>query len=113
MGPSWGSHGVSMGLLWSSMRLLMGLSWSCYAAFMDPRCGLYGNAGMLAVFLGSSPSDRCETLNEWQLTTCVILWLRLSSADCDHIMRVRQHGPGHKNFLIPVLCSLARFAGAN
>ena len=40
------------------MRLLMGLSWSCYAAFMGPWRGLYGNADMPAVFWGSPPSER-------------------------------------------------------
>ena len=38
-------------------RLLMGLSRSCYADFMGPRCGLYGNADMSAVFWGSPPSE--------------------------------------------------------
>ena len=70
---SWGSHGALVGLLWGSrgapiglpwdchgafMLLLMGLPWGCYAAFIGPRCGLYGNADMLAVFGGSSLSLR-------------------------------------------------------
>ena len=59
MGLPWGCQVASVGLPGgchgACMRLLMGLPWGCYAAFMGPRCGLYGNADMLAVFWGSPP----------------------------------------------------------
>ena len=64
MGLSWGSHGASMGLTWGSRRVDMGLSWGSWWADIGqlcglyaPRCGLYGNAGMLAFLLGSPPSE--------------------------------------------------------
>ena len=74
------SHGALVGLSWGFYGALTGLPWGCHVqschaapdgAIMellcscyDPRCGLYGNAGMLAVFWGSPPSDLIEQVGE-------------------------------------------------
>ena len=95
VGLSWGFHGASMGLPWGChgafMRLLMGLPWSCYAAFMGPRCGLYGNADMSAVFWGWSPS-----VQRRRSTSCVTMDLHVLARARGHELAVVPVWKGHR-----------------
>ena len=58
MGLSWGFRGASVGLIWAFHVAPAGAIMGLLCGFYGPRCGLYGNAGLLAVFLGSLASAR-------------------------------------------------------
>ena len=60
MGLPWGCYGTARGFYVAPGGVVMD-SWGYYVDLMGPRCGLYGNADMLAVFRRPPPSARGAT----------------------------------------------------